>query len=628
MIADVINHLWQSTVVVAIAAIVTMALHKNGGHVRHAIWMVASLKFLVPFALLTSLGGVVSGLVVTATAASDVSRAVTVARDVSSVVDRFAQPLTADVVDAVVPVSAVESRGLLTVALLTVWVAGAVALVARRIRGWLQVRTLVRASQPLALVSPYPVRSAPGLLEPGVVGIWRPVLLLPDGIERHLAPEQLRAVLEHEWCHIRRRDNLTSALHMLVEIVCWFHPAVWWVGAKLVDERERACDEHVLRVCGEPEVYAQGILNVCKRYVESPLLCVSGVSGSDLRKRVTAIMAGRVGVRMTVVRQAALGLAAVLSLAAPLLAGLVEHPQQSATRFDAVTIKPCADSDPKPVLGPTRPGFRNAAAPHAAMVTPGHVLWSCATLAQLIPQAYTDTERPLLNTTTTLQREDDYQPSYVKGGPSWARTDRFTIEAKAPADMTAAVLGNSPGRAVQVFSPAMSHALRQVLQDSFHVVVDRASSEVDLYAMSVGPGGLNSQLMAPPVPGDCQTIEQYAAATAANPDRPVAERIAAGNPRICGRSFSVMDDQGYFSEFTSVTLDVFARFISDRLGYVVVDRTGAKGLFNIKMREGTLGMADPEGFYLAQIQTLGLRVQKVRGQAEHLVIKSVQRLRQ
>ena len=47
-------------------------------------------------------------------------------------------------------------------------------------------------------------------------------------------------------CHIVRRDNLLALMQMLVSAVFWFHPLVWWIGARLVDERERACDERVL----------------------------------------------------------------------------------------------------------------------------------------------------------------------------------------------------------------------------------------------------------------------------------------------------------------------------------------------------------------------------------------------
>ena len=79
---------------------------------------------------------------------------------------------------------------------------------------------------------------------------------------------------------------------MIVEAMFWFHPLVWWIGVRLLEERERACDEKVLRPGNEPRDYAEGILNVCKLYVESPLVCMSGVTGSDLRKRIQAILTG------------------------------------------------------------------------------------------------------------------------------------------------------------------------------------------------------------------------------------------------------------------------------------------------------------------------------------------------
>ena len=80
------------------------------------------------------------------------------------------------------------------------------------------------------------------------------------------------------------RDNLSASIHMIVEAVFGFHPLVWWIGVRLVDERERACDEDVLRLGNERHVYAEAILNVCKYYLESPLVCVSGITGSDLKE--------------------------------------------------------------------------------------------------------------------------------------------------------------------------------------------------------------------------------------------------------------------------------------------------------------------------------------------------------
>ena len=61
-------------------------------------------------------------------------------------------------------------------------------------------------------------------VEPGIVGIVRPALLWPAGISERLADAHLKAILVHEVWHVRRRDNLAAAIHMLVEATFWFHP--------------------------------------------------------------------------------------------------------------------------------------------------------------------------------------------------------------------------------------------------------------------------------------------------------------------------------------------------------------------------------------------------------------------
>jgi beta-lactamase regulating signal transducer with metallopeptidase domain len=80
------------------------------------------------------------------------------------------------------------------------------------------------------------IRATSELFEPSVVGWWHPMLLMPAGLEDHLTGSQLRAVVAHETTHIRRRDNITAAIHMLAEALFWFHPLVWWIGARLADE--------------------------------------------------------------------------------------------------------------------------------------------------------------------------------------------------------------------------------------------------------------------------------------------------------------------------------------------------------------------------------------------------------
>jgi hypothetical protein len=120
------------------------------------------------------------------------------------------------------------------------------------------------------------------------------------------------------------------------------YPLVWWLGARLVDERERACDEHVLRVCWEPRSYAEGILNVCKFYVEPQLPSVLGVTGStNTKKRIENIMNRRVGCKLNIGGKAALTLAALITTAMPLGIGMMTAPLRAQS-----TNQVCSESDP------------------------------------------------------------------------------------------------------------------------------------------------------------------------------------------------------------------------------------------------------------------------------------------
>src|SRR5439155_12218642 len=109
-------------------------------------------------------------------------------------------------------------------------------------------------SQPIAMVT------STSALEPGIFGIVRPVLLWPAAIGAHLNADQIATILAHEVAHVRRRDNLAAAIQMVVEAIFWFHPLVWWMGARLVEERERACDEAVVGPGGGHAVYAETML--------------------------------------------------------------------------------------------------------------------------------------------------------------------------------------------------------------------------------------------------------------------------------------------------------------------------------------------------------------------------------
>ncbi|HUP02771.1 MAG TPA: M56 family metallopeptidase, partial [Bryobacteraceae bacterium] len=283
------NHLWQSTVFGAAAALLALTLRGNRASVRHWLWLAASVKFLVPFAGLAVIGGWLGRWVVPAgrTAAY-----------VPVVVGRVVEPFAGGTAGVFVPqpVPVQGSGSWVWPVLIAVWALGLGAVAIYSWRRWRRVARVVRGAVPITAgremmawrriqdkkadqeVRPALVCSA-AALEPGVFGIFRPLIWLPAGIGDRLSDSELEAILAHELCHVWRRDNLTSFLHMVVECLFWFHPLVWWMGARLTEERELACDEEVVRMGGSPQVYAESILKVCEHYLASPVACAAGVTG-------------------------------------------------------------------------------------------------------------------------------------------------------------------------------------------------------------------------------------------------------------------------------------------------------------------------------------------------------------
>jgi uncharacterized protein (TIGR03435 family) len=222
-----------------------------------------------------------------------------------------------------VPVHVASAHAWVGLVIPGLWLSGVICLALARFRRWRAIRLLVRASVPANAAAPIEIRSSPGVLEPGVVGWMRPVLLLPNGIAQRLTPAEMNAILAHELCHVRRRDNLLACLHMIVETIFWFHPMVWWIGARLLDERERACDEEVVNQGNPPGIYAEAILKVCKLYVESPLVCVSGVTGADLKRRIESIMRNRRVAGLSLGKSLALGIVGILAFMVPIAIGVL-----------------------------------------------------------------------------------------------------------------------------------------------------------------------------------------------------------------------------------------------------------------------------------------------------------------
>jgi beta-lactamase regulating signal transducer with metallopeptidase domain len=78
---------------------------------------------------------------------------------------------------------------------------------------------------------------------PMVIGILKPIILVPLGILSQLPPDQIEAVLLHELAHIRRMDYLVNLCQSLAESLLFFNPAVLWISALIREERENCCDD-------------------------------------------------------------------------------------------------------------------------------------------------------------------------------------------------------------------------------------------------------------------------------------------------------------------------------------------------------------------------------------------------
>jgi bla regulator protein BlaR1 len=318
MWAMIANHLWQSTLFAVLVGLTTLGFRNDGAHVRYWLWWVASVKFLVPFALLAAIG-----------------RAIAPAVPVRLVPETWSAA-TAKVAQPVADGSGLDSAGF---ALLVVWALGTLCVLAYWVVRMRRVRELRRRAEPATVAThagarQVRVRYSTELVEPAIVGVLSPVLLLPAGLAEQLTAARLDAVIAHELCHARRRDNLTAAVHMLVEAAYWFHPLVWWIGARLIEERERACDQAVVRSGHDRAAYAEGILDVCARYARSPLRCAAGVSGADLQRRITQIMRGDVMSKLGFAKRLFLGTCAAVTLAAPDLAGFFAQSTALAQQTD------------------------------------------------------------------------------------------------------------------------------------------------------------------------------------------------------------------------------------------------------------------------------------------------------
>jgi len=482
--APIANHLWQSTLFAAAAGLLALLLRKNRAQTRYWLWLIASAKFLIPFSLLISLGSHLGS-----------AKSASITQPVFTVVmQEIGQPFSPSEPDlrakpATSPAQTLPA-GALVMLLTTAWACGTFAVLLAWFLRWRRLVLCMRPALPASTgrefkvlrrlekargTKPIGLFSSDAALEPGIVGIVRPVLLLPAGITDRLTDPQLEAVITHELCHVCRRDNMIAILHMAVEAIFWFYPLVWWVGSRLVEERERACDEEVLRMGSDPEVYAQGILRVCKFYLESPLACVAGVTGSSLKKRIEEIMMNGIVHQLELKKKLLLAVAGMVAIALPVACGVLYAlplPQLPLRTLRSLPVKSQAQSRGGQLesihVQPHKDGTQGLGPDFRW--TPDSFQATNTTLAMLISQVY---------------GVNDFQ---VSGGPSWIYSERYDV------DVEFTKLEGDDGIHLPPPNELMNHhnlQLQSILADRFKLAIHRETKPSPIYELVLSASGPN-----------------------------------------------------------------------------------------------------------------------------------------
>lgn len=109
---------------------------------------------------------------------------------------------------------------------------------------------------------------------------------------RQWTADERQAAFVHELTHIRRRDRLSQAVAQLACAIYWFNPLIWHAAAGLARERERACDDEVLRLGVKPSAYAALLLDLARRPAAwTPATALSMARPSAIEGRLVMILA-------------------------------------------------------------------------------------------------------------------------------------------------------------------------------------------------------------------------------------------------------------------------------------------------------------------------------------------------
>lgn len=188
--------------------------------------------------------------------------------------------------------------------LVAAWAFGVLLLSLRLLAGWWTVMRLPgacvvalqgewrqlfeRTASRLGIARAIRVFESATVTVPAVIGWMRPIVLLPVSALSGLTPQQVEGILAHELAHIRRHDYLVNLVQSAVETLLFYHPAVWWLSARIRRERENCCDDVAVAMLGDAIGYARALTAIEARRARTPRLAAAA-DGGPLMRRISRL---------------------------------------------------------------------------------------------------------------------------------------------------------------------------------------------------------------------------------------------------------------------------------------------------------------------------------------------------
>ncbi len=289
-----IHSLWQGFAVAILMGLAMIVLQKKPAKVRYEIaWFALFLVFVLSLSTFIYLYDSVAGGEVLGTTITIITET-GIAVENAEIVQTFFQK-TIHYFNTHLPL------------IVSLWMVGMVFFFLRLLGGIAYVERLKHQKQnqlPEAwqqifekLVARFPMKKTVRFAEsslakvPMVIGYFKPIILFPVGAVNQLSTEEVEAVLAHELAHIYRNDYLLNIIQSIIEIIFYYHPAVWWISANIRTERENCCDDIAVKLCGNSLTYVKALVNLEEMH-SAPSLAMSFSSGSknQLLNRVKRIL--------------------------------------------------------------------------------------------------------------------------------------------------------------------------------------------------------------------------------------------------------------------------------------------------------------------------------------------------